>query len=83
MTFLFCEAMVPVNGVGEGGGGFSCALKTTQASPVVGTVNYLAYYELPNRSFNYPLLILTFSSPIIIPHASTKRVIQWKVGSVA
>ena len=54
MTFLFCEAMVPVNGAG--GGGFSCALKTTQASPVEGTVNYLAYYELPNRSFNYPLL---------------------------
>lgn len=41
MTFLFCEAMVPVNGGGEGGGGeggFSCALKTTKASPVEDTM---------------------------------------------
>ena len=40
MTFLFCEAMVPVNGGGGGGGegGFSCALKTTKASPVEDTM---------------------------------------------
>ena len=37
MTFLFCEAMVPVNG-GGGEGGFSCALKTTKASPVEDTM---------------------------------------------
>ena len=36
MTFLFCEAMVLVNG--GGGGGFSCALKTTKASPVEDTM---------------------------------------------
>ena len=41
MTFLFCEAMVLVNGGGGwgwGGGGFSCALKTTKASPVEDTM---------------------------------------------
>ena len=41
MTFLFCEAMVPVNGGGVwggGAGGFSCALKTTKASPVEDTM---------------------------------------------
>ena len=41
MTFLFCEAMVPVNGGGGWGGGeggFSCALKTTKASPVEDTM---------------------------------------------
>ena len=40
MTFLFCEAMVPVNGGGGWGGegGFSCTLKTTKASPVEDTM---------------------------------------------
>ena len=39
MTFLFCEAMVPVSGGGGWGEGcFSCALKTTKASPVEGTM---------------------------------------------
>lgn len=41
MTFLFCEAMVPVNGGGGwggGAGGFSCVLKTTKASPVEDTM---------------------------------------------
>lgn len=39
MTFLFSEAMVPVNrGGGWGEGGFSCALKTTKASPVEDTM---------------------------------------------